>query len=548
MKGTPSLRGAVLLILLISLFLPLGVILSQALFEKGVLSLNPLKGVLSNPYYGRLLFFTLLQAFLSALFSLIPALAVAALFVHYDFPLKKFLLSLTTLSFILPPILVVLSFIIFWGNSGTVNTFFINLFHLSTPPLKVLYSFKAIILAHIFYNIPLALRYIYAQWSTLPRDQYEAAATQGTSKTALFFRIILPQIKSSLASSFLIIFLYCFMSFAIILVLGGGPKYSTLEVEVYRLMKFNMDFSRGGALALGETVISIVILMAYLKIEKKDHPGVLGRGEPLRTIPVKGMGVFLLITYLLTAAIFFGGPLLSLIGKSFQERISRSRSGGFTLQWYIQLFSLSGQRGSLVSLRAIGNSLFYALSSSIFSLISGTAAAYLINRKKALFPVLTEILILLPMGISSIVLALGYLFLTTQFQRVELWGDLSVIMAHSFISLPFVYRAVKTTLDKLDPSLRESALIQGANEVQSLIHIELPLLKKSLINGLLFSFALSMGEVNAVLILASPDRITIPLAIYRLIGSYNFYGAAAMGTLLILISLAVFSVMNYFEE
>lgn len=541
------LSGRGLRILLFLLYLPLLAIFGRAFIEGGAFSLRPLAKVITSAYYGRLLLYTLIQAFLSALFSLLLALPAAAFFVHFNFPFKGTILSLTTLSFLLPPILVVLGFVIFWGNSGTVNRAAMVLFSLDEPPFKILYSFKAIILAHLFYNIPLALRFIYAQWSSLPRHQYEAAVTQGTNRSRLFIHIVLPQIRSSLLSSFLIIFLYCFMSFAIILVLGGGPKFSTLEVEVYRLIKNDLNFADGGALALGETFLAVAVLLFYFRAEAGTEKGAGDRGARIspRTLDKRAYPPFIIL--LLVSALFFGGPLVSLIVKSFQQHHSRSVSGGFTLEWYARIFTSVSQGGS-VSLKAVVNSLRYAFGSSFLALVTGTAAAYGTARNRTRSPDLTEFLILLPMGISSIVMAMGYLLISSFFPGGRAPGDLFVILAHAFISLPFVYRSVKTALDHTDPGLREAALIAGANERIALFHIELPLIRKALINGGVFAFSLSMGEVNAVLILASPDRITLPLAIYRLIGIYRYAQAAAMGSVLMATALITFLIMGRFDD
>ncbi|MDC7222549.1 MAG: iron ABC transporter permease, partial [Spirochaetales bacterium] len=538
-KKSPGL----LLIGLLSLFyLPVMLILVRAFFREGEVSLGNFLTILSRPYYGRLLFFTLLQAFLSALFSLIVALPSAAFFVHYDFPGKKTLLSLTTLSFILPPILVVLGFVIFWGNRGTVNSLLMGLFGLDEPPLKILYSFKAIILAHVFYNVPLALRLLYSQWATMPRSHYEAARLLGASRRQTFRFVTLPRLAPALASSFLIIFLYCFLSFAVILVLGGGPQFSTLEVEIYRLIKFNLDFSLGSALAVGETLICLLAVLIYLKGPRPQED--LSAEEILPARKMAASGLPLLLLYLLISGLFFGGPLLSLVFRSFQYAPSRSAEASLSLEWYARLFAASSRSGTSVTFRAVKNSLFYGGWSTLLAMTTGTGAAFLIHRKKALLPGLTELLLLLPMGISSIVTALGYLLISVGLGESAFLSDLSVILAHTFLALPFVYRTMTTALEQMDDGLRESALIQGAREIQSLIYIELPLLGKSLISGAIFSFALSMGEVNAVLILAPAERITIPIAVYRLIGSYNFPGACAMGTLLILICTAAFLVMN----
>ena len=86
----------------------------------------------------------------------------------------------------------------------------------------------------------------------------------------------------------------------------------------------------------------------------------------------------------------------------------------------------------------------------------------------------------------------------------------------------------------------------GAAPWKVFLSVELPLLKSAIFAGAAFSFAISIGEINATILLASGDTVTIPIAMYRLIGSYNFYGACALGSILIIFTIGAFLVMDYF--
>lgn len=494
--------------------------------------------VLQSASLQRSLKFTLIQAVLSALLSILFALPGAALFSRYRFPFKKALLSLSSVSFILPPILVVLAFVQFWGKQGWVNQIW-QFIRPEAEPIRVLYSAKAILMAHVFYNLPLALRFIYDGWSTIPQNQNEAAASLGASPRAAFMRIILPQLMRSVLSAFLIIFLYCFLSFSIILVLGGGPRYSTLEVEIYQQIKFSGNYVSGGITALIELSISLMVLLCYFYFENRgkrmDHPEMeLGDNRELNR-PGKILLLFYSVLYLL----FLAAPMMALISQSFIYRKGWGAEAQFSLHWYQSLFRGQGQSGSR-SLLAIANSLRYALASTGLILLISTAIAHWSLKKRLALPRFTQILVLLPMGISSVILALGYLTLSVKLPYESPVKSLLIILIHLFISLPFAYRSVSNRIGQIPPSLIMAAENLGASPLRTLIHIEWPVLKQALFTGAIFAFALSMGEVNAVLILSGPEQSTIPLEIYRMIGHYNFNGASAMGSLLILITLAAF--------
>ena len=274
-KPAPSWRGElrllpVLTFLFITFYFPVLVLLIRGLQGSEGWTLEWLKELVTSSYYRRVFLFTFYQAVLSTLLSLLAGMPGAWLLSHVDFPGKRVVKALTTIPFILPSILVVLGFILFWGRQGVINKALMGLTDTDTPLLDVLYSFKAILLAHIFYNFPIALRLIAAWWQGMPENQAQAARTLGASKLRVFGTVTLPQLVPGLLSAASLIFLYCFMSFAVILVLGGGPRYSTLEVEVYRLIKYSLDFGRGGALALVETGATLFLTYFYIRTEQNN--------------------------------------------------------------------------------------------------------------------------------------------------------------------------------------------------------------------------------------------------------------------------------------
>lgn len=115
-----------------------------------------------------------------------------------------------------------------------------------------------------------------------------------------------------------------------------------------------------------------------------------------------------------------------------------------------------------------------------------------------------------------------------------------IVCAHLIIALPFVLRAILPEYRKIPHTYSDSALTLGATPRRTFLSIELPLLKGAMASGAIFAFALSMGEFNATLTLSSGSVATLPVIMYRLIGSYNFQGACALGTILIGVSALVF--------
>jgi thiamine transport system permease protein len=516
--------------LLLFFYYPLGSVLLGGLTDRrGGFTLGVVGSLLGDPYYLRIIAFTVWQAFLSTVLSILMGLPGAYLLARYDFRGKRLVEALTTVPFVLPSIIVVLGFVRFFGNNGILNRALVSLFRLEEPPLRILYSLQAILLAHSFYNFPIVVRIVSSLWRRIHPSTEEAARSLGAHGLRLFFRVTLPQILPALLSAAALVFVFCLLSFAIVLVLGGGPRYTTLEVEVYRLAKVSLDLETGSALALIGAILSLGFLYLYIKLQSRstfaEQMDEEGEKPPLASMLGSLRGVFYLL-YILLMILVILAPMITVVAYSFQIRSGWGQRA-LSFEWYRRIFSMGGPY-----LRAVANSLFFAVMTVALSLPIGTALAYVGARSRFAGSRLLEALVMLPIGISSIMLGLGYLKAYRQLSWSILGSWYSIVFAHTVIAYPFVIRVASATFRKMKSSLSEAARSLGAGPWRLFWHLELPMARTALITAAAFAFGISVGEINASLMLYNERLITIPVMIYRLIGSYNFIGACAMGSVL----------------
>lgn len=522
-------------LLFLLFFVPLTLTLSKA-FQRGDGEI-PILTVLKDDYIWNVLSFTLFQSLLSTLASLAIGLPGAYLMANYRFPGKRLVRAVSTVPFVLPSILVVLGFVIFYGNNGVMNRLLMALFHLKEPPLHILYSLGAIILAHAFYNFPVVMHIVSDSWEHMDCHPEQASLTLGAGKWTTFFHITLPRLLPSILSACTLVFLYCYNSFAIIMVLGGGPQHTTMETEIYRRARLSMDPSRAAAIALISLVFTTILLLVYILLQKRLSNQESYSGERwYREKPKKTIGKVLLAIYCVFAILFVLGPILSVVIRSFTASPSRSAPSIWSLKWYRQLFGLQRGTGNMTnSFNALQHSLLIALVVSFLTIPASISLSTLVKRKGKASTML-EIIGMLPMAVSSVIIGLGYYFIASFFHG----GYLLVFLAHLVIVIPFALRSVLPECRKIPDNLLHAAHTLGASPFATLRTIEIPLLRSSLATGMAFSFALSMGELNATMTLGDSNIVTLPLVMYQLIGSYNFQGACALGTILIIVSLAVF--------
>src|SRR5690606_8436617 len=161
------------------------------------------------------------------------AVPTAYIFTRYTFPGKNLLLSLSTLAFVLPTIVVAAAFRALIGEQGLVNNALEALFHLSDAPVQLERTLAIILIVHVFYNFAVALRMIYGFWANQSPRIDEAARVLGAHGWRLWWDVRLPMIRPALSASAALVFIFTFTSFGTVIVLGG-PRFATLEVEIYQ--------------------------------------------------------------------------------------------------------------------------------------------------------------------------------------------------------------------------------------------------------------------------------------------------------------------------
>jgi len=538
---TIPIPGLVLLVLLF--LLPLVSTLSRAFLDaEGDFSAKAIVEAVTSPYTMRIMAFTLVQAAISTLVSLLIGLPGAYLMATYQFHGKKIIRAICTIPFVLPTILVVLGFVIFYGNNGLLNRTLMALFGLQEPPIKFLYSFSAVIVAHAFYNFPIALNLVSSFWEHMDNHCEQAATTLGAKRGKVFWSITLPRLMPAIISAASLIFLFCFTSFAIILVLGGGPKFTTLEVEIYRRARMTMDMGGAAALSIFSIFVTSLLLIWYSYTQRsmaRQEAFSTGR-QKLARRPATAVGRIVATVYALAAAVFVLAPLASIVARSFMAPATRTSGEQFSLKWYRQLLGFSDATGHMgVALEAVLHSVVIGAVVALATIPIALTVAAAIRRKNTFSGMMMELLVMLPMAVSSVIIGLGYYLIASHLGGREM-GFVMVVLAHMVIATPFVLRTVLPEYRKIPLSYSQAAMTLGATPAKTFWSIEVPLLKTALITGGMFAFAISMGEINATLTLADSRLTTIPLVMYRLINSYNYQGACALGTILILVCTIAF--------
>lgn len=505
-------------VLLPALFLPMAVPLIGAflpLFQAG--AVGTLARALADRRFLGSFAYGLGQAAASALVALAVGLPGAFLLARRRFPGRRLLSALSAVPFCVPPLIVAIGFVLYYGREGIVNRAAMALFGLGEPPLRFLYSFAGVVMAHGFYNFPVVMRLVADAWESVPRKQVDAAKSLGASDARVFFTVTLPSIAPAIGASASIVFLLCFYSFVIVL-LFGGPGVGTPEVELYRAARFELDRPLASAFALAETAVALAALAAYAWFEAKAS---LERAESQRSARVgfaSAAGAAAAAAYGLFVVFAFVGPLAAVLAESFAVRGAAGTASAVGLGNYASLFARRGFASALVNTTllglgsaAIASALGFAMHAALRRHGSGAAA---------------KVAPMLPLAVSSVVMAYGW-------SRVLGGSTVAAIaLVQAVSSFPFALKAIETAVGKSADLHVEAARTLGASRLRAALTVRLPIAAPSIASGFALAFAMSAGDANAAIVAPVTGFDTLATYIYRLAGSYRFDEACAAAAIL----------------
>ena len=520
------LAAPAFVLLAVFLVYPLQGILRESFGRAG--GLGPL---VEDTYFLERAWFTAWQAALSTLLTLLLAVPLAWVLACHTFPAKRTLEAVLLVPFVLPTIVVAVAFSALLGPSGTLNALLLLLPGLEEPPIDLLGTLWAVLLAHVFYNVAVAARIISTSWRALDVASEDAAAMLGAGPARRFALVTLPALRNALLAAGSLVFLFCFTSFGVVLILGG-PQYATIETEIYRESLFLFRLPVAAALALAQMVVTFAAIIVNTRLQRRVTQGGGARRRPARWTRISAAGALLV---LFVVALLSLAPLLSLAERSFHA------SDGYTLRYYQSLDdNVRGQVLFVAPIEAVRNSVAIGLATVLVAVPLGAGAAIGAVRSRAWW---AEALVQAPLGVSSVTLGLGLLITMDEPPLNLRQSPALVVIAHSLVAMPFVARTVGARLRSLDPRLRDAAAMLGASPLRAFLAVELPLIAGAVGVAAVLSFATSMGEFGATLLIAQPDYPTIPVAIFRYLGqpgALNFGQALAMSTILMAVTAAGF--------
>ena len=201
-----------------------------------------------------------------------------------------------------------------------------------------------------------------------------------------------------------------------------------------------------------------------------------------------------------------------------------------------------------------------SLGAALINAVAGSLVAWVLVRYrfpgKRLVDAAVDIPFALPTAVAGIALTTLYAENGWIGRILVPWGvrvaftPLGVLVALTFIGLPFVVRSVQPVLEDLDAAAEEAAASLGASRWQTFRHIILPTIRPSILTGFALAFARALGEYGSVVFISGnlPMRTEItPLLIVTRLEQYDYTGATALALVMLTASFILLLIINVLQ-
>lgn len=456
------------------------------------LMLHPGQGLPLGAYFDawfiRILKFSLLQAFLSALLSVIIAIPFALALGTHPFRYQWILQGIMNLFFIMPVLTVVL---------GVVAAF---------KDWFQVFGLAGILVAHLYLNVPYATRLLWERLSRVSQTHAQVAVALGMGPWQRFRLLKLPLLIDGLRPVFVVIFLLCFSSFTVVLTLSGGPANTNLEVAIYQALKFDFDPKGAAFYAFFHGLIAFMVMFLLGRrdqyaIEFNRHSEHLNR-SPSRTQWL-AMGVFLTVLSM---------PLLAL----WRDALSQPFAGSDRLA------------------QALMTSLWLAAGSGLLATLLAVLRSFS-DRGGRLTRFLDFGLLVLPI----MVISTGLLLLALRLQIAFKVTYILIIWLNALMAMPLILAPLQTQIRLFHDRYERLSASLGLSARDRFRLLVLPAVAPLLPWAIVLSMVLSIGDLGVAALLGSAQFVTLPILIYQAMGSYQLVLASQLTLLLLLMCAAL---------
>lgn len=480
--------------------------------------------LLSDPYLLGVLWFSLKQALLSTLLSVLLALPVArALYYVPALWGRRLFLSFCLLCFVMPTLILITGLVGLLGRSGWLTPWLGDDWNL--------YGLHGILLAHVFLNMPFAVRALFQQLQSIPDTSWRLAAQLKLSRWQRWRHVEWPVLQGHVLLLAGFIFVLCFNSFAVVLALGGGPQATTLEVAIYQALKYDFNMSEALLLAWIQLLIAGSLFLLMVRFGAVQWLSVDMASGFYRPRPAPFMRWLHGLMYFACAVLLLL-PLLALIPGLF--RLDAAIWQQMKLLGPLLTTLLLG-----MACAVLGIVLAYIL---LLPLRYARRMAW--HKAQWLLEWLATHTLVAPAMVLSVGLYVFVLLLLPGKADELYWSIACVLLLNVLVIIPFALQQIRPRLLQFDDQYLRLCTTLKLSFWQQL-RVEWPWWRSAGVSAFCLVLVLAMGDVTVFSIFGTQEWMTLPWLIYSYAGTYRMAEASLTAFILLLLCA---SIVFYFER
>ncbi len=460
---------------------------------------------------------SLIQAFLSTLFSVLAGILIAYSLNRLEFFGRKIIIAIFASAIIAPGLVIAIGLLAVWGREGIIA----NLAQILGLNWEFsIFGLKGILFAHIILNGAFAGTIFLARLDNIAIHKLKIAQSLNLSPLKRFMVLDWPTIKAALPHVSAIIFLLCFTSFPIVLLLGGGPANQTLEVAIYSAVRLDFNLKLAAQIALIQLIICIFIILPSLFSKQVNLRAGISRPYDWKENKYIRLFQFIILFLFFFAFIL---PIIAVLINLFSTEI-------FTI-----LQKQNFWRATFTSL----------ILGSLSAILTTLIAIFIVKAKIGIKNKYMGAIISLPLYaylvVPAVVLSLGFYILSLHLRiSSTIIAPFVLIIANSLLALPFAVSLLLPSLTAIN--LRYNKLSRSLNlsEFKRWHLVEWPLLGRDIGIILGLGFGFSLGDLGVISLFGTNEFMTLPWSMFLASGAYRTNESAIIGAIILLLIFSIF--------
>lgn len=465
---------------------------------------------------------TVVMAAAAMVVGVLAAVPMAWLCERSDMWGRKVVTSLVFLTFMNPPLLLGLAYVMIFGPNTGVLTDTLE----AVGVQSTIYSWWGLILVTACASFAITFMTTSASLAGIDGDLENAARAHGASTREIAWRISLPLVKPAIASGCLLSFVLALNAFGVQALIATPARIPLLTTTIYSYFSYPIQFGAAASQAVILIGLSLVAAFAAnVYIASKTFPTIAGKGAKAEATLLSRRGKALAAAFcfsVVSASVVI--PMTIVLVSSFV----RTPGAGFgpSNLWlgnYRQLFELGEVASSL------WNSLRLGAVSAVLMVVIALSLTYF-KRRRLRSSRLVFSIAEIPFVIPGIVLAVGFIAGFSR-QPLNLYGTAAIlVLAYVSKFLPIATRFTDNAQGQISDELEEAVYAHGGSRGLAFRRVLLPLMKRGLVTAAVLSFIFAFNELSAsILLIGTGTQVASTVLLHYsqegLVGPMNAFAA-----------------------